>query len=71
MIRHPNYSVITKRNDIALLRLLYRIPFTDDVYPACLQINLNDEGPDVPVIVTGWGSILAESQFIHFFFYVK
>lgn len=52
---------MTKRNDIALLRLKRTIPFSDNVKPACLQTSLRDEPTNVELIVTGWGIISASS----------
>lgn len=57
IIYHPNQSSLTKRNDIALLRLKRTISFSDNVKPACLQTSLRDEPPNVKLIVTGWGII--------------
>lgn len=55
-MQHPNYSTVTKRNDIGLIRLLKVINFLDGISPACLQLDLRDEKPDVEMIITGWGS---------------
>lgn len=46
------------KNDIALIQLTERLWFTDRIKPACLQTDLNDENPNVNLIVTGWGIIL-------------
>ncbi|XP_031625896.1 serine protease persephone-like [Contarinia nasturtii] len=56
IIRHPSYSSITKRNDIALLRLGRRIYFTREISPACLQTDLSDITAEMKLLVTGWGS---------------
>ncbi|XP_055308885.1 ankyrin-1-like [Sitodiplosis mosellana] len=56
IIRHSNYSFLTKRNDIALIRVGKRINFTTEIVPACLQTDLRDEGVDVELLATGWGT---------------
>lgn len=43
-------------NDIALVRLVNRIYFSANVAPACLQLNMRDEGSNVKLIETGWTS---------------
>lgn len=57
---------MTKRNDIALLRLKRAIPFSDNVRPACLQTDVRDEPSNVALIVTGWGIISAKSKLVAF-----
>ncbi|XP_031624690.1 serine protease persephone-like [Contarinia nasturtii] len=52
--RHPNYSSVTKKNDIALIRLTKKIYFSNTIRPACLHTDMNDV--DTKLIVTGWGS---------------
>lgn len=44
-----------KKNDIALIRLVDRIWFTELIHPACLQTNTRDEDIKVDLFVTGWG----------------
>ncbi|XP_031623295.1 ankyrin-1-like isoform X2 [Contarinia nasturtii] len=56
IIRHSNYSGLTKKNDIALIRVAKPILFTDYIMPACLELDSNDMDIDIPLIVTGWGS---------------
>ncbi|XP_031626099.1 apolipophorins-like [Contarinia nasturtii] len=53
--KHPNYSRLTMKNDIALIRVTKRISFKYNISPACLQTDVNDIHVDVPLIVTGWG----------------
>lgn len=53
---HPNYSLVTKKNDIALIRLIDRLPFTEFIQPICLQIDSRDEDPRVTLVVAGWGT---------------
>ncbi|XP_031626209.1 serine protease persephone-like [Contarinia nasturtii] len=60
VIRHPNYSTLSKRNDIALLRLGKRIFFTPDITPPCLQMDLSDMNSNVKLLVTGWGVTVVE-----------
>lgn len=63
MIKHPNYSTATKKNDIALLRLTRRIIFAPNIRPACLEMELRDHLRHVELNVTGWGTTSAERMF--------
>lgn len=50
---HEDYSTKTKQNDIALLKLIKRIPErNENIYPACLYNKENDPSP---LTATGWG----------------
>lgn len=62
VIRHPNYSQLKKKNDIALIRVTKPIEFSDLVRPACLHTELGDMPADVELIVTGWGIVNAERK---------
>lgn len=62
IIKHPNYSYLKKKNDIALIKVTERIAFTEFIRPACLQTNLEDEKPDVKLIVTGWGIVSTQCK---------
>lgn len=52
-IRHPDYKIPSKYNDIALLKLEHPIEFSQYVRPACLAESFNI--PTERVIATGWG----------------
>lgn len=54
IIPHPEYSLRTKKNDIALIRLTDRLWITEFIQPVCLQTNSRDEDPHLNLIVTGW-----------------
>ncbi|XP_031631934.1 serine protease Hayan-like [Contarinia nasturtii] len=54
--RHPSYSVMTKKNDIALLELTLKIAFSNAIRPACLYTNIEDVDTATKLIVTGWGN---------------
>lgn len=62
IVRHPEYSPIMKKNDIALIRLTNPIEFDADVKPACLQTDSRDEDADTKLIITGWGIVSTESK---------
>lgn len=62
MIQHPNFKASTKKNDIALIRVTKPIEFSKDVQPACLNVDLRDENPNMNLTVTGWGLISPESE---------
>lgn len=49
IIRHPEYSQITRKNDIALVRVSSIIQFSSEIWPACLHTDLRDERRDVKV----------------------
>ncbi|XP_031624484.1 serine protease Hayan-like isoform X2 [Contarinia nasturtii] len=53
--RHPNYSGLTKKNDIALIRLTTKIYFTNTIRPACLHTDIGDLDTHMKLTVTGWG----------------
>ncbi|XP_055301608.1 serine protease persephone-like [Sitodiplosis mosellana] len=59
IITHPDYSAMTKLNDIALIRIK-AVKFAKNVIPACLQMDVRDMPSNEPLIVTGWGSVSAE-----------
>lgn len=51
-----------KKNDIALIRVSQRVTFNTDISPACLETDLSDLNLSVELIVTGWGTVSAESE---------
>ncbi|XP_031640193.1 melanization protease 1-like [Contarinia nasturtii] len=57
IIRHPNYSSTSSKNDIALIRVTRSIEFSEFSRPACLQTLSSDINPKANLIVTGWGMI--------------
>lgn len=48
-------------NDIALLKLQNNITFTDDIHPACVNLNRDPSHNDA-VSVTGWGTLTSQGQ---------
>lgn len=62
IITHPEHLMLTKRNDIALIKVRKTIPFSSNIKPACLQTDVRDEPSDVNLIITGWGIISAKSK---------
>lgn len=60
--KHPGFSLIKKKNDIALIELNDRIFFSDTVRPACLYIDKNDVDSSVDLTVIGWGLVSAECK---------
>lgn len=63
-MRHPNYSITEKKDDISLIRVTQRIWFTDNIKPVCLQTDLRDEDASVKLIVSGWGILTPECKTI-------
>ncbi|XP_055298515.1 serine protease persephone-like isoform X2 [Sitodiplosis mosellana] len=51
------YSVITKKNDIALIEFIGSIAFNDIIRPACIHTNVNDILETDNLVIAGWGSI--------------
>ncbi|XP_053317812.1 transmembrane protease serine 11C-like [Spea bombifrons] len=57
IIIHENYTMLTQRNDIALLKLSVPLNFTKYVRPVCLP-ETSDVFPDnSSCYVTGWGAL--------------
>lgn len=69
IIRHPDYSSRTKVNDIALLRVDSGVKFSGNIRPACLRTELTDVSPSAHLLITGWGTIEAESKWRSLFCY--
>ncbi|XP_060807688.1 phenoloxidase-activating enzyme-like [Amyelois transitella] len=56
-IVHPQYDLITKSNDIGLVRMRDNAPFTDFIRPICLPTNdVTEEPPHrFRLVAAGWG----------------
>lgn len=59
-IRHPKYSVSTKKNDIALVEFDGVIELNDLVRPACIRTTTDDPPQSQEMLIAGWGSIEAD-----------
>ncbi|XP_061765406.1 serine protease 27-like [Nerophis ophidion] len=57
VILHPDYNSVTFDNDIALLRLLSPVTFTDYIRPVCLAASSSNFISGTDSWVTGWGRI--------------
>lgn len=57
IVLHPNYTVYTSDNDVALLRLSSPVEFTDYIRPVCLAANGSEVSSGTETWVTGWGDI--------------
>lgn len=55
IIKHPEYSLTAKKNDIALILVAKRIWFTNFIRPACLQTDLTNADFNTAFTLTGWG----------------
>ena len=53
IISHPNYSIATAYDDIAIIELDRKVKFSDNVQPACLYNK--DNVPSSGLKITGWG----------------
>ena len=58
MFIYPQWDMRSMRGDLALVRLLKDVPFTDNIRPVCLP-KANDDADYVgdSVTLTGWGSV--------------
>ncbi|XP_075167418.1 trypsin alpha-like [Haematobia irritans] len=54
IVPHPQYDASTNNNDIALIFLLFPIPFGPNAQP--IELATADPAPDTPATVTGWGA---------------
>ncbi|XP_041673433.1 transmembrane protease serine 9-like [Cheilinus undulatus] len=54
---HPNFSIFSADNDIALLRLVSPVTFTDYIRPVCLAAPDSTLFSGTDTWVTGWGDI--------------
>ncbi|OCT61947.1 hypothetical protein XELAEV_18047980mg, partial [Xenopus laevis] len=57
IIVHPHYIASDYPNDIALLELSQKVPFTDFILPACFPTPSTEFLPGHSCIVTGWGAL--------------
>ena len=53
IISHPDYSISTLDNDIALMHLAQPLRWTDYVRPICIAAEMADVG--TACIISGWG----------------
>merc|ERR1719167_1647318 len=58
IIQHPNFSIFSVVNDIAILKLNTDIKFGDHVKPACLPTNKPGSYDGMTAIASGWGSTI-------------
>ncbi|KAL2098740.1 hypothetical protein ACEWY4_005220 [Coilia grayii] len=61
ILRHPDYSDITKNNDIAMLRMRTAVRFSDYIRPVCLADSKSLFHNGTNSWVTGWGNIGGET----------
>jgi secreted trypsin-like serine protease len=52
-VQHPEYSIATVYNDIAVIELDRTVKFSDYIQPACLYTK--SDIPNNGLEVTGWG----------------
>ncbi|KAM9330236.1 chymotrypsinogen A-like [Gastrophryne carolinensis] len=55
IFRHPNHSVATDENDIALLKLSSAVTFNNFVFPVCLANATDVFAAGEKCVTTGWG----------------
>jgi len=56
VIKRPDYDTSSINNDIALLRLETEVQFNDNVVPACLPTDKNQQYTNWEAVVSGWGT---------------
>lgn len=61
-MKHPKYSYLKKKNDIALIELKGRVYFSDCIKPACLYTNVNDLDSTIDLTIAGWGFVSPECK---------
>ncbi|XP_060807818.1 phenoloxidase-activating enzyme [Amyelois transitella] len=56
---HPEYDPLSKKNDIALIRLRQNAPFTDFIRPICLPTTdvTTGRSSNFNMTVAGWGAV--------------
>lgn len=69
LVRHPQYSLSRKKNDIALVQFEGAVEFTDIVRPACIRTDPADLPETRELFIAGWGSIEADSKNYSFISY--
>lgn len=60
IVKHKNYGENRLQNDIALLRLVEPVAFTDFVRPVCLPVDKDESARELTgkkVTVAGWGRV--------------
>lgn len=60
---HPSFSILSKKNDIALIEPDRPIEFSDTVFPACLNMIPNDFDSNVKLIISGLGYLMDTRKF--------
>lgn len=63
IIRHPNYSNLKKKNDIALIEFDGHVDYHVDLRPACIRTDVNDVPVDTEMLISGWGSVAHDRMF--------
>lgn len=53
---------LTKEHDIALIRVVKSMDFSEFARPACLHTNMRDQDSTVNLTVTGWGIVSNERK---------
>lgn len=54
---HPNYSVKSNNNDIAVLKLQSSLTFSSEIKPIALQPSRQSIAPGTSCFVSGWGAL--------------
>lgn len=58
---YPTYTIRSKIDDIALLKLATAVQFSDYLQPACLAVSEIQVRPRA--LVTGWGSVKYQGEY--------
>lgn len=71
-IPHPDYTPRKRYNDIALIRLKYKVEFNDFIWPACINTDLNNTNwPFVTAIGFGVTSLGKLNECCCFFAFLR
>ena len=61
---HPEYDESTLKNDIALVRLVEPVEFSDYVRPVCLATSSNETADYRRCWIAGWGTTSYGGEFV-------
>ena len=70
IIIHENYHYPSHKNDIAVVRLSSPVLYTSNIRRACLPETSYAFPSNSDVVVTGWGTLKTDGEFLNFYHYM-